>query len=147
MRFGYSVFCDDIRNEVGGKLSFIGCYNGVMFVRPEFPLTFPKLCVHFHIVSPSSMPYTSLRVRCYLPGQDDPFVDEALEAPSPVEQMQLAEQLEKGVAAPQLLVAAGSFIFAPLEITRPGLIRMRAVIDDGPAETGLGSLRIVAGDA
>jgi len=31
-RYGYSIFCDDIRNEAGGKLSFIGCYNGVIFI-------------------------------------------------------------------------------------------------------------------
>lgn len=145
MRYGYSVFCDDIRNEVGGKLSFIGCYNGVMFVRSSFPLTFPKLCVHFHIVSPSSMPYSSLQVRCYLPGMTEPFVDEVLDAPSPVEQLKLADKLEKGVAAPQLIVAAGSFVFAPLEISEPGLVRMRAVIDGDPVEASLGSLRIVAG--
>jgi hypothetical protein len=143
MRYGYSVFCDDIRNEVGGKLSFIGCYNGVMFVPSGFPLTFPKICVHFHVVSPASMPYSSIVVRCYIPAKAEPLVEEPLQAPSVDEQRRLAEQLEAGVSAPRLIVASGSFIFAPLEIREPGLIRMRAVIDNEREETKLGALRIV----
>lgn len=51
-RYGYCIFCDDIRNEPGGKLSFIGCYNAVMFVGREFPLALPKFCVHFYVFSP-----------------------------------------------------------------------------------------------
>ena len=143
MRYGYSVFCDDIRNEVGGKLSFIGCYNGVIFVPPRFPLVFPKLCVHFHIVSPASMPYSSILARCYIPGRVAPFVEEPLEAPSLEEQRDLAEQLEPGVPAPRLIVASGSFIFAPIEIREPGVIRMRAIIDGAEEEIKLGSLRVV----
>jgi hypothetical protein len=52
-RHGYSIFCDDIRNEVGGKLSFIGCYNAVMFVPSQFPCLLPKFCVHFFMLSPA----------------------------------------------------------------------------------------------
>jgi hypothetical protein len=41
-RYGYSIFCDDIRNEPGGKLSFVGCYNAVMLTAPRFPIVLPK---------------------------------------------------------------------------------------------------------
>jgi hypothetical protein len=41
-----TVFCDDIRHEVGGKHSYIGVYSGKLFV-PTFPATlstyFPQL--------------------------------------------------------------------------------------------------------
>ena len=43
-RYGYSIFCDDIRSEAGGKLSFIGCYNAVMMTTQRFPLVLPKFC-------------------------------------------------------------------------------------------------------
>jgi hypothetical protein len=39
-----TLFCDDIRHEVGGKLSYIGVYSGGLFVR-AFPVTLPKLCL------------------------------------------------------------------------------------------------------
>lgn len=39
----YSFFCDDFRQEVGNKVSYMGVYQGVMLVR-EFPLKLSKLC-------------------------------------------------------------------------------------------------------
>jgi hypothetical protein len=85
-QYGYSIFCDDIRNEPGGKLSFIGCYNGVIFISGQFPLVLPKLCVHTHIFSPASRPFGSIVVRCYLPGDEKPFSEEPIETPEHGEQ-------------------------------------------------------------
>ena len=43
--FGHTVFCDDIRFEMDGKLTFVGVYaNGVMPTPADFPLTLPKFC-------------------------------------------------------------------------------------------------------
>lgn len=44
-------FCDDIRHEVGGKVSFIGAYSQKMLVQ-QFPVRLPKLCVHFEFTGP-----------------------------------------------------------------------------------------------
>lgn len=41
---GHTVFCDDIRHELGGKISLIGIYQREIIVR-EFPVTLPKLCM------------------------------------------------------------------------------------------------------
>jgi hypothetical protein len=142
-RYGYSVFCDDIRNEVGGKLSFIGCYNAVMFVEPRFPFVLSKFCAHVHLVSPASQPYRSIVVRCYAPGQEEPILEEPIAAPAPLDQMKLVAELEPAHAAPRLIVAATSLIFSPLRIEAPGLISIRAVVDGADGELGLGSLRVV----
>jgi hypothetical protein len=91
-RYGYSIFCDDIRNEQGGKLSFIGCYNGVIFICGAFSLVLPRLCVHTHIVSPASRPFSSITVRCYLPGDEHPAAEEPIETPR-----QIAEHGEEAV--------------------------------------------------
>lgn len=42
-KYEYSIICDDIRQEVGNKLSFMGIY-GPDIVVPEVPFTFPQLC-------------------------------------------------------------------------------------------------------
>jgi len=42
-KFEYSIICDDIRQEIGNKLTFVGTYQDVIFV-PKLPFTFPKLC-------------------------------------------------------------------------------------------------------
>lgn len=41
-----TVFCDDIRHEIGGKLSLIGCYGETVSL-PQLPASIPKLCVFF----------------------------------------------------------------------------------------------------
>ncbi len=42
-RFVSSQFCDDVRHEIGGKYSLIGCYGGYLQVSP-IPSVLPKLC-------------------------------------------------------------------------------------------------------
>lgn len=42
---GFSVFCDDIREEINNKFSYIGVYQGVLFTYLPLPLTLPKFCV------------------------------------------------------------------------------------------------------
>jgi hypothetical protein len=140
-RYGYSIFCDDIRNEAGGKLSFIGCYNGIIFISGRFPLVLPKLCVHTHMFSPASRPFNSIVVRCYLPGDDRPFSEETIETPRRSEQSELVANLKTDTNAPLFIVAATSLIFTPLELRSAGLLRVRALID-AEQELRLGSLRV-----
>jgi len=40
----YVILCDDVRQEVGRKWSFIGIYANVMIV-PKLPALFPKICL------------------------------------------------------------------------------------------------------
>lgn len=46
-KLNYTIICDDIRQEIGNKLSFIGVYQDNIFV-PNLPFTFPKLCFSIH---------------------------------------------------------------------------------------------------
>ncbi|WP_407154045.1 hypothetical protein [Bradyrhizobium sp. STM 3557] len=140
-RYGYSIFCDDIRNEPGGKLSFVGCYNGVIFISGQFPLVLPKLCVHTHILSPASRPFSSILVRCYLPGDEQPFAEEPVETPRQAAQNELVASLKPETSAPLYIVAATSLIFTPIELRSSGLMRIRALVD-AEQEIRLGSLRI-----
>lgn len=43
-KFEYFIVCDDIRQELGNKLSFMGVYGDEIFV-PSFPFTFSQLSV------------------------------------------------------------------------------------------------------
>ena len=62
----YQIWRDGASSEAGGKLSFIGCYNGVIFISGQFPLVPPKLCVHSHSLSPASQQFDSVAVRLNL---------------------------------------------------------------------------------
>lgn len=40
--YGYTVFCDDIREEVGGKRSLMGIYSGDMLFQDDAPGVIPS---------------------------------------------------------------------------------------------------------
>jgi hypothetical protein len=42
-KLNFIMICDDIREEVGNKMSMMGIYQKDIYV-PRFPFTFPKLC-------------------------------------------------------------------------------------------------------
>lgn len=39
----YTIICDDIREEVGNKITFVGTYGPDIYVS-KLPFSFPKLC-------------------------------------------------------------------------------------------------------
>jgi hypothetical protein len=50
--YGHVVFCDDVRQEIDGKLTLVGVYNGNLTVFGEFPAVLPKLCLVVWLNSP-----------------------------------------------------------------------------------------------
>src|SRR5271165_3565530 len=68
--WGFTIFCDDIRAEVDGKVSFIGSYNGLMYV-PSFPVTVPKFGFGVTIFEEKLRAIhrqTNLTLKVFLPG-------------------------------------------------------------------------------
>jgi hypothetical protein len=58
-------FCDDIRLEVGHKLSLIGCYSDEMIVQ-SFPATLPKIAVQVKALTPLQCPFERLTFKLNL---------------------------------------------------------------------------------
>jgi len=61
-RFISTQFCDDIRQEVGDKLSLMGCYSATIQV-DRVPAILPKLCAIVKVYTPLERPFTRLAVR------------------------------------------------------------------------------------
>jgi hypothetical protein len=68
-----AIFCDDIREEVGGKFSFMGVYSGDMIVA-NLPAVLPKLCIAITVVTPVDDPFDSLQLGIYLDGIELPII-------------------------------------------------------------------------
>ncbi|MBB3904439.1 hypothetical protein GGR33_003958 [Methylobacterium brachythecii] len=117
-----------------------------MFIPRETSFFLPKFCIHTHVVSPATEPFRSVYIRCYAPGSTEPIVEELIDTPALSDQKKLVSELEAGQEAPKIIVAAASIILSPFEIRGPGLISMRAVVDNVQAEVSLGSLRVVVAD-
>jgi len=58
-RYLSTIFADDIRQEVGGKISVIGIYKSKMLVE-KFPLEIPKLAVLMSAVTSINEPFSNL---------------------------------------------------------------------------------------
>lgn len=123
-----TLFCDDIRHEQGGKLSFIGVYSGGLLVS-AFPVTLPKLCLIAKIVTPAEEPLHSLKLRVF---KDDDVLQEIA-----VDEMQLAaasdsaddmtdEQREERVQMAQFML-----VFSPIQFDGPCTLRVRVQTENG----------------
>ncbi len=57
-----TLFCDDIRQEVANKISFIGAYSSSLLVH-DFPIVLPKLCLAVKVIAPADEPINSMKLR------------------------------------------------------------------------------------
>lgn len=55
------LFCDDIREEVGGKRSLMGVYSDELIVK-KFPSTISKLCVFVKLLAKTDNPITEFKI-------------------------------------------------------------------------------------
>ena len=130
-----AIYCDDIRQEVGGKLSLIGVYNAVMYVQ-QFPVTLPKLWIMATYVAPHDESPKSLIVRVLKNNEalaDLNALPEYLQQP--------ANAREPVVPMPdgsQHVIASHVHVcFSPLVLEGPCILRVAAVTDKGEVR-GLG---------
>lgn len=127
-----STYCDDIRMELGGKLSFIGVYNGGMLV-PGFPATLPKFYIAFKVLIPSDNPSDSVTIRV-LKGEQ--LIGEMkYDSPQhPIEGMPDSVNLKD---LERVTIIQSAFAFSPLVIEAPCNLKLRALTSDGEELKGL----------
>lgn len=61
-RFVFCQYCDDVREEAGGKISLMGIYQGGMTIIGTAPHSIPKLVISANIASPINAPFNDLRI-------------------------------------------------------------------------------------
>lgn len=126
-RFAITQFCDDIRQEVGNKVSLMGCYSGELLVE-QFPVVLPKLCAQIKVVTPRSEPFERLVLRAYL--NDDLLGEVEL----PVEQANKA--LRSIDPAAKRMTFGAVMTFAPFVIEKEGSIHIEAESEEGTLKAG-----------
>ena len=136
------MFCDDIRVEVGNKLSFMGVYRGTIDV-PEFPYVAPKLCIATYCSSPIENTFKSLRMKISL--GDTLLHDEAI----PVEFINQSFNEVKSIAAGssepvERIIIGFNTMIAPLIIDRDSIIRVMVYSDEEEIVAGKIRIRQVA---
>jgi len=142
--FGRTIFCDDIRTEADGKISYIGSYGGYMFVHGPFPFTLPKFGLGIVFAQRKSLFVPNVGLRVFLPGDTE-------DAPSLVADLQEVAEGATAIAASAASPLPASdqsyvhlmanIILAPLVLKEPGPMKVRAV--RGEDMIRLGTLTIL----
>src|SRR5215467_682878 len=76
---GYTLFCDDIRLEVGNKVTLVGIYTTGMVVPQSFPITLPKFCLWINYQEPMDATWREIKFQVLAPGQEKPIAESVLE--------------------------------------------------------------------
>lgn len=127
-RYVHTIFCDDIRHEVSGKLSLIGVYSGILIAR-QLPITLPMLCLRVIAVTPSDQPFRSLAVRV--------LKDDDLLAELPMDERRLLEIADQprnedpGSDVRKMRVFQFEFRFSPIAFDSPCVLRVRVQTEAG----------------
>jgi hypothetical protein len=147
--YGYTIFCDDIRYEVGGKISFMGCYTGTMIVHMHFPAAIPTFAMAITLLQRKRIFVPKAEIRIFLPGDLDDMPSIQGEAGEGSIEAAAAERVAevdalhpdvRGSKDEGYLIMNHQLRFAQLPIKQPGMLKVRAVL--GNDTIRLGSLRI-----
>jgi hypothetical protein len=142
--FGSTIFCDDIRQEVGGKLSYMGVYYGAVYV-PSFPISIPKFAVSVTFYEPIELTRKRtwvVPVRLFIPGQEGPVATGEIPVASeePISAV-LRSTLPPDPDVPPLMIAQLAFAMTPLVMGEPGRLKVRGYYREDMIIT-MGSLRV-----
>lgn len=121
-RFVHAIFCDDMRQEIGNKISFMGCYQSELFV-PFAPVALPKLCVFVTVSTPIERPLKSLTIR----------VDQGSNTIANIETpgSDWAQSIPPASEDATRQLANVGVMLSPLAITEPGDIRVMVTTEEG----------------
>jgi hypothetical protein len=119
-----TLFCDDIRHEIGGKLSYIGVYSGGLFV-PAFPVTLPKLCLSARIVTPANEPLRTLILRVL---KDEENLQELT---LDEDQLAAASDADEDATEERIQMTQFMLVFSPIQFDEPCTLKVRVQTETG----------------
>jgi len=133
---GYTIFCDDVRQENNGKQIFIGVYNADMVVEslPALLPSFSFVIRYQEMKGESELP---VKIVITVPNPDDQMI---FEADLPRDAFKLAAPAPDAVQGEMMTAINLASSIVGLVITHLGRIKVRAYRGDD--EIRLGTLRI-----
>ena len=134
-RFVIAQFCDDIRFELGNKVTIVGLYNGKLILQ-ELPALIPRLGVVLTVNSPKTELTSNLMV---VIEKDDEIIHHSrhnVPRPTTEEQSQPGHDL---ISRRSLVMQIG---LSPITVVAPCMLRVVVTIDG--VEWQAGKLRISA---
>lgn len=139
--YGVTVFCDDIRHEVNGKMTLVGCYASELNFSGPPPGVLPTFAALVNLRFPRETFFETLTLQVTkIEGEDSSEIFSAETKISPDAFLDKSET-DKASAGEKILSVVIPIQWTPLVIAAPALIRVRAKLDSGK-EVRAGSLAI-----
>jgi hypothetical protein len=140
--YGTTNFCDDIRHEVNGKLTLVGCYSSSLKFDGQAPGVLPTFAALVNLRVPNSIKFSniSLRVTKIEEDEETTILEASIENPGEHNEAAFkstADANEEGIVA---LVTLPIHLKS-LHFSKPGQIKVRAYLDDD-REIRLGVLSV-----
>lgn len=122
-RYLHCLFCDDVRQEIGNKFSFMGVYQNMMYV-PNMPIEFQKLCVVFSASTMVDDPFQSVT---FIAKKNDDIIAEAAYSSDALSRfLEVSNNNEQSVNGKSVMTAQAVMILPNIRIDEPCIIRVRA---------------------
>jgi hypothetical protein len=142
--YGYTIFCDDIRVEIGGKLTYVGAYQATMIVQGTFPLLLPKFAMHFVYMQrrPNVVPPTKIIVVTPGTTEENPAISIEIPEAAALQSISNSETIAGKIGTDTVYAAMqGPIMLTNFVIAEPGQIKVRAI--RGDQFIRLGSLKVL----
>jgi len=137
---GYAIFCDDIREEINGKTTYVGVYGGDMLIAAAAPVVIPQLCCLVQVLfDPDNLPESAniLLKRFTEAGDQGPIASFDL---PPLASLPKPEYTPGFGDEVRRFALSGVMKMSPFGIEEPCSLRAIAVIDG--VEHRLGNLHV-----
>lgn len=126
--FGRVTFCDDIRNEVDGKTTLVGCYGADMVFPTPFPVLLPKLGLAVQFAEKADSKSGPLKLEIFFPGDPENTPSISADLP-PIEIVPTSDELAQRDDDSRKMILF-NLVMSPANILSEGQIRVRIVRGD-----------------
>lgn len=135
--YGTTVFCDDIRDEVSGKKTYVGVYMQDMIIDGPLPAIIPQFGLAITYLEPIEKVGSPVSIKVYVPGEKEEKVLLDIDLP-----LNRKESMQSGLNDPKAKYVGylTAFKITPLVLEAEGFVRVRAYASG--EEIKLGSLQI-----
>ena len=133
-RGGYTLFCDDIREETNNKTSYIGVYNGELNFYMPFPATLPKFCIAAVYYQPSTDEACPVTIKAIIQpeeGEEEVLVEGTL----PEDAFRAVPPGDPLFTNPRI-TANANIIVSPFTIKQSCVLKVRAYYKDEEIKLG-----------
>lgn len=140
MTQGFSVFCDDIREEINAKTTLVGVYSGEMLVAAKGPVLIPQLCYMGKVFFDPAMPPTTISISLRQYKAEGDMVEIGKIDFPPVAEIPLPSQLLNYGPGERLVQVNAALRFSPLAVETNFTIRSVMIVDG--IEKQIGSITV-----